>query len=266
MAWVGRDLKDHEAPTPCCRQGHQPPYLIQGQAAQGPIQPGLEHFQGWSIHSLSGQPFQHFTTILEKNFPLISNLNLPSLNLKWKLNSFFYLKGERGALLFLEGPSMFPQQWKWGWVHPSLQASNTCQQLQVKRNIVLQPPNPLTDVSSLDPAGWEVNIVDTLCCHPTAVGTTTKGRFELGFVEAKPWAHENTWMLNFLFFSGEAPKLGESHPPVAPRFQIELGLGQTLLCKNTAAEIASTNVCMYKQVSAWHSANSYKQLLELIKV
>lgn len=97
-----------------------------------------------------------------------------------------------------------------------------------------------------------------------AVRTTTKGRFELGFVEAKPSEHENTQILNVLFSSGEAPKLGESHPPIAPRSQIKLG--QTILCKNTRAEIASTNVCMYKQVPAWHSANSYKQLLELIKV
>ena len=28
------------------RQGHQSPYLILDQAAQGPIQPGLEHLQG----------------------------------------------------------------------------------------------------------------------------------------------------------------------------------------------------------------------------
>ena len=50
MAWVGRDLKDHKAPTPCCRQGHQPPYQILDQAAQAPIQPGLEHLQGWTGH------------------------------------------------------------------------------------------------------------------------------------------------------------------------------------------------------------------------
>jgi len=37
------------------RQGHQPPHLLD-QAAQGPIQPGLEHLQGWGIHKLSGQP------------------------------------------------------------------------------------------------------------------------------------------------------------------------------------------------------------------
>jgi len=29
----------------CCRQGHQPPYLMLDQAALGPIQPGLEHLQ-----------------------------------------------------------------------------------------------------------------------------------------------------------------------------------------------------------------------------
>jgi len=50
MPWVGRDLKDHEAPTPCCRQGHQPPHFLPAQVAQGPIQPGLEHLQGWTGH------------------------------------------------------------------------------------------------------------------------------------------------------------------------------------------------------------------------
>jgi len=50
MAWVGRDLKDHEAPTFHHRQDHQPPHLIPSQAAHGPIQPGLEHLQGWMGH------------------------------------------------------------------------------------------------------------------------------------------------------------------------------------------------------------------------
>ena len=43
-------------PPLCCRQGHQPSHLILDQAAQGTIQHGLEHLQGWGIHSLSGQP------------------------------------------------------------------------------------------------------------------------------------------------------------------------------------------------------------------
>jgi len=49
MARAGRDLKDHEAPNPHHSQGHQPPHVIPAQAAQGPIQPGLEHLQGWGI-------------------------------------------------------------------------------------------------------------------------------------------------------------------------------------------------------------------------
>jgi len=49
MAWVGRDLKGHQAPIPCCRQGCQPPHVILGQAAQVLIQPGLEHLQAVEI-------------------------------------------------------------------------------------------------------------------------------------------------------------------------------------------------------------------------
>ena len=56
MAQVGRALKDHQAPTPCRRQGQQPPHLIVDQAAHSAIQPSLKHFQGWGIHNLSGQP------------------------------------------------------------------------------------------------------------------------------------------------------------------------------------------------------------------
>ena len=37
------------------RQGHQLPHLTPDQAAQGCIQPGLEHLQGWGIYNLSGQ-------------------------------------------------------------------------------------------------------------------------------------------------------------------------------------------------------------------
>jgi len=36
--------------APQHRQGHQPPCLIPAQAAQGPIQPGLQHLQGWMGH------------------------------------------------------------------------------------------------------------------------------------------------------------------------------------------------------------------------
>jgi len=64
------------------RQGHQPPHLIPDQSAKSSIQPGLEHLQGQDIHNLSRQLFQYLTTFMVKNFPLTSNLNLPSFNLK----------------------------------------------------------------------------------------------------------------------------------------------------------------------------------------
>ena len=51
MAWDGRRLKAHSVPAPC--HGHGCHTL--DQAAQGPIQPSLEHLQGWGIHSFSGQ-------------------------------------------------------------------------------------------------------------------------------------------------------------------------------------------------------------------
>ena len=51
VAVVGRDPKDHQVPTPCHRQGHQPPDLP-AQVAQGSIQPCLEYIQRQSIHSL----------------------------------------------------------------------------------------------------------------------------------------------------------------------------------------------------------------------
>lgn len=48
-------LNNHRmVPVPafCHRQGYFPPELV----AQSPIQPGLEHVQGWGIHNLSKQP------------------------------------------------------------------------------------------------------------------------------------------------------------------------------------------------------------------
>jgi len=55
MAWMGRDLRAHLVLTPCYGQDCQPLNQAVDQAAQGIIQPGLEHLQGWSIHSFSGQ-------------------------------------------------------------------------------------------------------------------------------------------------------------------------------------------------------------------
>mgnify|MGYP001855689421 CR=1 len=75
MPWVGRDPKDHQVPTPLPQAGL--PTSRSGTGPQGPIQPGLEHLRGWGIHNLSGQLFQHLSTLAVKKFPLASNLNLP---------------------------------------------------------------------------------------------------------------------------------------------------------------------------------------------
>ena len=65
----------HLVQPPCSEQGH----LQLDQAAQSPVQPDLECFQGWAT---LGNLFQCFTTLTAKNFFLISSLNLPSLSLK----------------------------------------------------------------------------------------------------------------------------------------------------------------------------------------
>jgi len=49
MVGVGRDLIDHLLPTSM-------PWAGTPSTTQSPIQPGPEHFQGWGIHSFSGQP------------------------------------------------------------------------------------------------------------------------------------------------------------------------------------------------------------------
>ena len=72
MVWAGRHLKDYPVQT-----SHPP-----AQAAQGPIQPGVEHFQEWGIHNLSGQLCQCLTIVSVINFPLTSNLNFLSFSLK----------------------------------------------------------------------------------------------------------------------------------------------------------------------------------------
>ena len=66
MAWVGSDIKDHLVPTSLPWDGCHSP----DQAAQGRIQPGLEHLQGWSIHNFSGQPVPVHHNPLSEEFLL----------------------------------------------------------------------------------------------------------------------------------------------------------------------------------------------------
>ena len=61
---VGGDLKDLLVPIPCCVEGCHP----QDQAAQGPIQPDLECFQGWSTQSFFGQ---HVPVVFSLYFTLV---------------------------------------------------------------------------------------------------------------------------------------------------------------------------------------------------
>jgi len=53
MGWVGRDLKDHQAPNPLSHAGTPTSTF---NTKPGPIQPGLIHPQGQSIHTLSRHP------------------------------------------------------------------------------------------------------------------------------------------------------------------------------------------------------------------
>ena len=82
MAWIGRDLKDHESPTPL-QQARLPTSISNTRSGcPGPHPPGLEHLQGRGSHNLSGQPVPAPHYSHSKELPLISNLNLPSFNLK----------------------------------------------------------------------------------------------------------------------------------------------------------------------------------------
>ena len=92
----------------CHRQGHQPPHLILDQAAQGPIKPIQEHLQGWSTHSLPGQPVPALHHSLCKELPpdIQPKSSLPQLKTISPCPAVIYLcKGFIGIVLF-------PSQWK----------------------------------------------------------------------------------------------------------------------------------------------------------
>ena len=87
IEWFGRDLKDHQVPTPCQRQRCQPLHQVLDQMAQGPHPPGMEHPQPFL-----GSLFQHLISLsLSKNLPLTSNINVPSFSLKPFPPSYHYL-------------------------------------------------------------------------------------------------------------------------------------------------------------------------------
>ena len=61
MFWVGRNVTDHLVPIPCYGQGHRP----LDQAAQSPIQPGLQCFWALSVNMCLYNLFwNHYENIL----------------------------------------------------------------------------------------------------------------------------------------------------------------------------------------------------------
>jgi len=56
IEWLGLERTSRtQFQPPCHRQSCQLLDLVLDQVEQGPIQPGLEHPQGWIIHNISGQ-------------------------------------------------------------------------------------------------------------------------------------------------------------------------------------------------------------------
>jgi len=80
IEWFGLEgtFRGHLAQPPCSEQQ----YLQLDQAARSPIQPGLERFRGGASTTSLGNLCQCFTTLIVKNFFLISSLSLPSFSLK----------------------------------------------------------------------------------------------------------------------------------------------------------------------------------------
>ena len=74
LGWKG--LQSPSIPTPLPWAVLPPP----AQAAQGPIQPGLECLQGWGTTASLGSCAS--TSLPSKDLLLTSNLNLPSISLK----------------------------------------------------------------------------------------------------------------------------------------------------------------------------------------
>ena len=105
MYWKGHKSPPSSSPVPsyCC--------LPLSQAAWGPIQPGLEHLQGWGIHIL-GQPVPVPHHPLSKNFPPNIKTNSPHFYLFSPNFTLLFSPnpaGCLGSLLHLSEPQYLPQ-------------------------------------------------------------------------------------------------------------------------------------------------------------
>jgi len=79
MVWVGRDLTDHLCSNPSAT-GRDP--FHQPRVLQAPYNLALNTAREGTATASLGNLFQCFTTLMVKNFFLISNLNLPSFSLE----------------------------------------------------------------------------------------------------------------------------------------------------------------------------------------
>ena len=83
-SWNGLGWKESQESSsskhPCYRQGFQPLDQVEDQAAQDPIQPGLEHLQEWGIHNPSGQtvPAPHHSLSEKLSPDILSKYSLLS--------------------------------------------------------------------------------------------------------------------------------------------------------------------------------------------
>ena len=81
MAWVGRGPKVIRFQPPATGRATNLPISYQPRLPRAPSNLAFNtSTDGRGIHSLSGQLFQHLPTLIANNFPLTSNLNLPSFN------------------------------------------------------------------------------------------------------------------------------------------------------------------------------------------
>ena len=76
MARVGRDLKDHEAPTPCHRQGCETPHSIADQLPSATSNLAFNTSRDGATTTSLDSLFQHPTNLIVKNFPQSSLISL----------------------------------------------------------------------------------------------------------------------------------------------------------------------------------------------
>jgi len=88
MVWVGRDLKDHLVPTPPAMSRD---IFHQTRVLRAPSNLALSTAREGAATVSLGNLCQCFTTLMGKNFFLISHLNLPSFSLEPFPLSYHYI-------------------------------------------------------------------------------------------------------------------------------------------------------------------------------